>query len=137
MVAVLRALKRDFSALGHRLRPASPPQPGLSTYRFDGSSGKSRAHLRIESDGSGVLFVDVSDVIHLNPSAAEFAKWALDGVEREQAEVRMIARHGRAQRAVWIQDLDSVYTMVARLVESQTGCPTCSLLDLSAQQDKA
>ena len=24
----------------------------------------------------GVLFVDVNDVIHLNPTAAELAKWA-------------------------------------------------------------
>jgi radical SAM protein with 4Fe4S-binding SPASM domain len=78
-----------------------------------------------------VLFVDVSDIIHLNPSATELAKWALDGVEREQAEIRMIARHGRTQRRFWQHDLESVYAMVARFADPLSGCPTCSLLDVA------
>jgi radical SAM protein with 4Fe4S-binding SPASM domain len=106
----------------------------MSTYRFDHSGGQVRVHLRIESDGSGVLFINVSDVIHLNSTAAELAKWALDGVTREQAESRLIARYGRAQRRVWRRDLDSVYALVERLVGSQTGCATCSVRDLTDNQ---
>ncbi len=131
MVAVLRALQRDLSAFGQRLRPTQQPQPGLYTYRFESAGGQVRVHLRIEPNQSGVLFVDVSDIIHLNPTAAELAKWALDGVEREQADIRMIARHGRPQRRFWQQDLESVYAMVARFADRHSGCPTCSLLDVA------
>ena len=134
MVAVLRALQRDLSAFGQRFRPAPPPRAGLYTYRFEPDGGQIRVHLRIESDGSGVMFVDVTDIIHLNPTAAEIAKWALDGVDRQQAEVRMMARHGRLQRQSWQQDVDAVYGMVARFADQQAGCPTCSLLDVAGNR---
>jgi radical SAM protein with 4Fe4S-binding SPASM domain len=89
--------------------------------------------LRIEPNGCGVLFVNVTDVVHLNPTAAEFAKWALDGVEKRQAELWLTARHGRAQRGQWKHDLDAVYEMVGRLADAETGCPTCSIMDLSSR----
>lgn len=136
MVAFWRALQRDFAALGQRLRPTKPPVPGLFTYRSESPGRQTRVHLRIEADGSGVFFVDVTDVIHLNPTAAELAKWALDGVGRDTADLRMIARYGRSQRHHWQHDLQSVYAMVQRLADRHSGCPTCSLLDVSGNASK-
>ena len=44
-----------------------------------------RLHLRVERDGSGVLFRDVTEVVHLNATATEMAKMALDGVPLTRA----------------------------------------------------
>ena len=75
MVAFLRSLARDITSLADRFwNPCAAPKPGLYTYRFQPQDGQVRIHLRIESDGSGVMFVDVTDVVHLNRTAAEFAK---------------------------------------------------------------
>ena len=46
--------------------PIPPPTAGMYTYPIELPGGQRRLHLRIESDGSGVLFIDVTDVIHLN-----------------------------------------------------------------------
>ncbi len=103
-------------------------QPGLYTYRIETlNRGQRRIHLRIESAGNGVLFVDVTDVIHLNSTAAEIAKWALDGVPKPEAERRWIGRCGIRALMQIRNDLNSIYEMIARFADPQLGCPTCSL----------
>jgi len=87
----------------------------------------SRLHLRIQRDGSGVLFVDVTDVVHLNATAAELAKWALDGVSAERAAARLTFRFGRGDRRQWQADLDDVYRMIGRLRQPDRECVTCGL----------
>jgi len=41
-----------------------------------------KMHLRVEKDGSGVLVLNASTVLHLNPSAAEYAYHLVRGEER-------------------------------------------------------
>ncbi len=137
MVALWNAVRRDLVAFGQRIRPLPRIEPGLYTYRFDRPDGRVRVHLRIEPDLRGVLFIDVTDVIHLNPTAAELAMWALDGVTRDVAEARMLARHGRQPRRLWEQDLAAVFGMVARFADQQPGCPTCSLSDVAGNGHSA
>ena len=65
------------------------PERGLHTYsvnRPDGS--RMRIHLRVEPTGAGVLFIDVTDVIHLNQIATEIVKMALDGISSKTAKVK-------------------------------------------------
>ncbi len=134
MVALWNAIGRDLLAFRERLLPTPPPARGLYTYRFCPPGGSVRVHLRIEADQSGVLFVDVTDVIHLNATAAELAKWALDGVPRGVAEARLSGRYGAAGRPAWRDDLAAVYAMVDRFAHPQQGCPTCSLARLSGSR---
>ena len=63
-------LRRDWTGLVASFAPPEPPKPGMYTYCFQPPGGQRRIHLRIEADGSGVMFIDVTDVIHLNPTAA-------------------------------------------------------------------
>jgi len=93
-----------------------------------------RVHLRIEDDGSGVLFVDVTDVVHLNATAAELAWWALQGVSRRQAALRLKARYGRRAERQFARDLDAIYEMVARFADPTRGCPTCSVAGLQRRE---
>ncbi|HEY4718445.1 MAG TPA: hypothetical protein VIH14_05470, partial [Anaerolineales bacterium] len=73
------------------------PQRGLHFYDIDLPNGRSlRIHLRVEPSGNGVLFVDVTDVVHLNQTAVLMAKMALDGVALNGARARLAARHSGA-----------------------------------------
>ncbi len=84
-------------------------------------------HLRIENDLSGVLFVDVTEVIHLNPTAAEMSKWALDGVPQASAEARIRGRTKRSELPRARKDLAAIYSMIRRFAQPTGECPTCAL----------
>ena len=111
-------------------RPPAPPAPGLYTYRYAPAGGQVRVHLRVEPNRSAVIFVDVTDVIHLNSTAMELAKWALDGVPPALVRRWLKRRHRR-----WLpsmeRDLRSIYDMVQRFQQPSSGCPTCALQDVS------
>ena len=47
----------------------SSPTPGLYHYVRENEQEKSRVHLRLDPDGTGTLIVNVSSVMHLNPSS--------------------------------------------------------------------
>ena len=84
-----------------------PPPPGLHTYRIDLHGGQRRVHLRVDPDGSGVLFRDVTDVIHLNATASEIAYQALEGREPgagappDAAQLRQQRQPGRSWTPIW------------------------------------
>jgi MoaA/NifB/PqqE/SkfB family radical SAM enzyme len=52
-----------------------------------------RLHLRIEPDGSGVLIVNASTVVHLNQTAAEYAYHLITGTPRHQVGRKVAARY--------------------------------------------
>jgi organic radical activating enzyme len=51
-----------------------------------------RLHLRIETDGSGVLIVNAATILHLNQTAAELAYYIVQNVPPDQAARRLAAR---------------------------------------------
>lgn len=61
------------------------PQPGIYHFREKSAHGESRMHLRIESDGSGLLMVNASRVYHFNPTAAFMAYLVLENRPVRQA----------------------------------------------------
>ena len=107
--------------------PIQPPTPGLYTYHITPSGGHIRLHLRIETDGSGVLFRDVTDVIHLNSTAAEMAKLALDGVPLPQAQAGLRARY--LDPGSINGETSNIYDLVESL-KDPTGCATCAVQDI-------
>ena len=103
----------------------------MSTYSLEPTGGQRRIHLRIEPDGSGVLFVDVTEVVYLNSTAAQMAKWALDGIPQSMARHWLCGQFGCRTRKQQLSDLQSIYGMVERFVVPQTGCPTCQISNLN------
>jgi len=89
------------------------------THHFKSAPGQPACslHLRLEPDGSGVLIVNATNVLHLNPTAAEFAYHMVKGSPPEQA-AREIARRYRTSRATAQKDYvdfrDSLQTMISR-----------------------
>ncbi|HRE27869.1 MAG TPA: hypothetical protein PK954_14615, partial [Anaerolineales bacterium] len=105
--------------------PQLPPQ-GLHTFKLTPPGGTVRLHLRVEADGHGLLFVDVTDVVHLNPSAAYIAWLALNGLPRERAAGALAARFGARMPIA----VDQIYTMIERFGNPALGCPTCAVTPL-------
>ncbi|HQH39721.1 MAG TPA: radical SAM protein [Anaerolineae bacterium] len=107
----------------------APPAPGLYTYPIALDGGQRRVHLRVEDGGAGLLFIDVTDVLHLNATATEMAKLALDGVPMAQAKNRFLRRFGHVDKDRLTHDLASIYTMIDRFRENDGSCPTCAVAD--------
>ena len=123
-------LRQDSLEFLSLFSPINPPEPGLYTYRFDDDRGQFRLHLRVEPAGTGVLFIDVTDVIHLNPTAAWMTKMALDGVPRSQAQASLLGFYASVDRQQVAHELDQIYAMVARFSRTEDGCPTCEVAGL-------
>ena len=106
--------------------PKAPElKPDLYTYPFTDPQGfLRRLHLRIEDDGQAVLFLDVTDAIQLNQTAAIIASWALEGKSQKKAlrELhRVYGGHPRVER-----DVAGVYSLIHHLTK-ESGCPTCGV----------
>jgi hypothetical protein len=110
---VLNGVRRDVAGLVGILRPLPEPAAGLHTYRFTPAGGEVRVHLRVEADGRGVMFVDVTEVIHLNAPATLMAKLALDGVPLHTARAALAARTVAAGRAGVIAEVAEIYRLVS------------------------
>jgi radical SAM protein with 4Fe4S-binding SPASM domain len=112
--------------LPKRVKPCPPPT-GLHTYRIPLDGGQMRLHLRVERDGSGVLFRDVSEVVHLNPTATELAWLALADVPVQAAARTIQGRYGGASRGQIEAEARPVYALVQGMRSPGDFCPTCAL----------
>jgi radical SAM protein with 4Fe4S-binding SPASM domain len=123
-------VQHDIDGFRGLFSSAPRPAPGLHTYIITFPGGTRRLHLRIDQDGAGVLFVDVSDVLHLNPTATQMAVLALEQVP--EARARAMLRRS-VDRADWPRlgaELTQTYAIIERLRSPDGGCPTCSLAAL-------
>jgi radical SAM protein with 4Fe4S-binding SPASM domain len=117
-----------------RAKTDSPalPAPGLYHYERTEAGGRSRAHLRLDSDGHGTLVVDAARILHLNPTAAQMAYLALEGAAPEGA-ARAIARQYRISADRAREDFSAVAAQVDELTRPGGACPVCDLeLDIRA-----
>ncbi|MEK6220621.1 MAG: radical SAM protein [Chloroflexota bacterium] len=102
--------------------------PGLYTYPITDEEGNTmRIHLRIEPAGTGVMFIDVTDVIHLNPTAAEIAKWALDGRGKKETQRHIFSKYAQVDKVATQNDIDKIYEMVDHFRYHNGDCFTCAL----------
>ncbi len=124
---LLEGIRNDLNGfLGSVVRIAAP-EPGLYPYRFQTSHGLKQIHLRIDIDGSGILFVDVTQVIHLNRTATQMAKYALDDTPYPRA-LAVLSRNLPLQAKPQVAlELSQVYEMIDCFQNPQNGCPTCAV----------
>jgi hypothetical protein len=74
-----------------------------------------RLHLRVQPDGSGVLVVNASTVMHLNPTAAEYAFHFIQGAEADAVAREVSARY-RVSRKAARTDFETFAARVESLV---------------------
>jgi radical SAM protein with 4Fe4S-binding SPASM domain len=127
----LKWLKTDWQSFRQSLRSQQDLNPGLYAYPMLSSQGANRRfHLRVHHDRSGVLFVDVTDVVHLNQTATRIAKMALDQVPQSQAVWQLQRQAGTGQTGRIQTDVRAIYEMIQRYLGQELGCPTCAIESL-------
>ena len=77
-----------------------------------------KLHLRVESDGSGILILNASTVLHLNQTAAEYAYHLIKGLDKA-AIADTVAQRYSIPRETAEQDLAEFMDKIDALVNSQ------------------
>lgn len=100
----------------------SASQVVLLHYLRQNAGEQSRIHLRLDPDGSGLLMVNASRVMHLNPTAAFMARLALDGISEDQA-IRKIHRKYQISSQSAAQDYAKFSYQLSELIRPDGACP--------------
>ena len=77
-----------------------------------------RMHLRMRDDGSGILIVNASTILQLNPTAAEYAYHFIKGTEAGEAAKQIAARY-RISKGMALEDYNDFVDRIQTLVSSE------------------
>ena len=96
--------------------PVTPLPEGVHHLQAVEDDKPYRLHLRLAGDGSGVLVVNASTVLHLNPTAAEYAWHFIQGTEPGEAAAQVSARY-RVDKSTALADYsefaDRIHTLIS------------------------
>ncbi len=128
VTGIAAAVRKDVAAFVARVRrPADDLPRGLLTYRFEVPGGRTRLHLRVQDDGTGLLFRDVTDVLHLSPTAAAMAWLVLEEVPAEAAVRRLTRRYRNVRPETLRADHARMREILGTLADPRVSCHTCAL----------
>ncbi len=106
-------------------KPASI-QSGLYHYTRENEYERSRVHLRVDEDGSGLLLVNASRVMHLNPTAALIAYLFLEDIPEPQALQKLAHTYGISKEQAR-QDYSHTVKQLEELTRPDSACPVHEL----------
>ena len=91
-----------------------------------------RIHLRLKKDGSGILILNASTVLQLNPTAAEYAFHFIKGASPEEAAKQISARY-RVNKKMALEDYNNFMDQIQTLISTPDLDPVSFLnFDLAA-----
>jgi hypothetical protein len=100
------------------LTPVKPLPAGIFHYQAPPDAPVPyRLHLRLEPDGTGLLIVNASTILHLNQTAAEFAYHLIEQTPDEQM-VREVSRRYRVGRARALEDFAMLKDRIITLIHT-------------------
>ena len=99
---------------------------GLYSGRIRTEDFAFRAHLRVEEDGSGILSLNASRILRLNPTATEIAYHFIKGLKEEETLILMKKRY-RAGREAIKKDIDNLYRVMNTMGRTDNVCPLTDL----------
>ena len=106
---------------------SSHTPPDIYHYPITDNGSKKRVHLRVETDGSGVLLINASQVYHLNPTASRMAHQILEG-KSDKAVIRDLVHHFSVKRETALHDLEQFKTNFTLIISPDKNiCPVCDL----------
>jgi Radical SAM superfamily/Coenzyme PQQ synthesis protein D (PqqD) len=105
-----------IESLQRLLTPAKPLPPGIYHYQAPPDAPVPyRLHLRLENDGSGLLIVNASTILHLNQTAAELAYHLVKQTPEDQL-VAEISNRYRVKREQARQDYQMLQDRILTLI---------------------
>lgn len=123
---------RMIDKLVNWVRPINNPLTGLYHYRREYAHEKTRLHLRIDPDGSGLLIVNANRMVYLNPSATAMTHLHLEGHTPEDA-ARILHKKFKVSTADAHQDYVDFSLQLEEMLNPNGACPVCELaLDTTA-----
>ncbi len=101
------------------------PVQGLFHFKESNGSEKTRIHLRIDPDGSGLLIVNANQVFHLNPSATHMAYYSLSKTPVKES-IRLLSKAFEVSSKELLKDFQDFENSLKLLVNNEA-CPICDL----------
>ncbi|MCS7009831.1 MAG: radical SAM protein [Anaerolineales bacterium] len=109
MSALISWIRKRFA----KVRPL--PAGHLHYQSPPGDEPAYRLHLRLHQDGSGLLIVNASTVLHLNPTAAEYAYHLMKGTPPEEV-AKQFSRRYRVNRETALRDFSDFRDRIQTLI---------------------
>jgi organic radical activating enzyme len=107
-----------IDSIKHLFTPHTPIPAGIYHYQAPPDAPTPyRLHLRLESDGTGLLMVNASTILHLNQTAAEYA-YHLVKLTPEDQVADQVARRYRVKRDQALQDYRSLNERLLALIKT-------------------
>ena len=103
------------------------PEPGIYKFDISDESQKSRLHLRVDEDLSGLLVINASKIIYLNQSALLMAYLFLSKVENSEAIDILLEKFDVAEDSLQADYNATVAKIEALTDENSAACPICDL----------
>jgi hypothetical protein len=111
MSNIIESVRRLFT-------PVVPLTPGIYHYQAPPDAPiPYRLHLRLEPDGTGLLVVNASTILHLNQTAAEFAYHMIKQTPEDQT-VHEISSRYRVNRELALQDFRLLNDRIKTLINA-------------------
>jgi organic radical activating enzyme len=111
----------------------APLPAGIYSYHTPPESPEQyRLHLRVEKDGSGLLVINASTVLHLNQTAVEYAYHLIKQTDPDQVAQEIAARY-QVDKRVARQDFDEFKEKIIILIKTPDLDPV-TYLDIERQQ---
>jgi len=105
-----------LNRLADRFSKVQPLPVGTHHLQTTQAEKPYRLHLRLQNDGSGLLILNASTVLHLNPTAAEYAFHFIKGTAPEEIAKQIAARY-RISKGLALEDyndfVDRIQTLIA------------------------
>lgn len=103
------------------------PEPGIYKFDISNENQKSRLHLRVDEDLSGLLVINASKIIYLNQSALFMAYLYLNKVNTPEA-IDILLDKFEVDEDDLLADFEATVAKIESLTdENSTACPICDL----------
>jgi radical SAM protein with 4Fe4S-binding SPASM domain len=120
VINFLSAIKKIRTRVTHR--SPSLPKTGLLHYDYQENGERARIHLRIDPDSSGLLLVNASRIIHLNPTAALMAYYILEKIPQDIV-VHSLTKTFDVGDDQIINDYTQITNQLHELIKPDGACP--------------
>ncbi len=115
-----------FNRLADQFKKIQPLPEGLYHLQSPADQKPLRIHLRLRKDGTGLLILNASTVLHLNPTAAEYAYHFIKGNSPENAAKEIASRY-RITRGQALEDYTDFTDRIQTLIETPDLDPVSTL----------
>ena len=121
-----------INRLADRFSKVQPLPAGTHHLQATQNERPYRIHLRLRDDGSGILIVNASTILQLNPTASEYAYHFIKGTDPNEA-AKQIADRYRISKGLALEDYNDFVDRIQTLVSTEDLDPV-SFLDFELAQ---